>query len=76
MFVLQHTGNQKGWRYAYDQIMKQMHPGAIILLHAVSSDNAQALERIIQDLKRKGYEFKSLDHLLLKNSLPKGVLEL
>ncbi|RKQ31382.1 delta-lactam-biosynthetic de-N-acetylase [Oceanobacillus halophilus] len=70
------TGNQKGWRYAYDQIMKQMHPGAIILLHAVSSDNAQALERIIQDLKRKGYEFKSLDHLLLKNSLPKGVLEL
>ncbi|WP_085993174.1 delta-lactam-biosynthetic de-N-acetylase [Oceanobacillus senegalensis] len=70
------TGDQKGWRYAYDQTMKQMHPGAIILLHAVSSDNAQALERIIQDLKRKGYEFKSLDHLLLKNTLPKDFLEL
>ncbi|WP_156291704.1 delta-lactam-biosynthetic de-N-acetylase [Oceanobacillus salinisoli] len=70
------TANQKGWRFAYDQIMKQMHPGAIILLHAVSSDNAQALERIIEDLKSKGYEFKSLDHLLLKNTLPEGFLEL
>lgn len=68
------TSNQKGWQYAYNQIMEQIHPGAIILLHAVSSDNAEALEKVIQDLKKEGYEFKSLDYLLLKNTLPKGFL--
>lgn len=70
------TSNQKGWQYAYDQIMEQIHSGAIILLHAVSSDNAQALEKVIQDLKKDGYEFKSLDHLLLKNTLPDGIFSL
>jgi len=61
---------EKGWRYAYDQIMKQVHPGAIILLHTVSPDNANALERVIQDLKKDGYSFKSLDDLMLKKTLP------
>lgn len=66
------TSNQKGWQYAYDSVMEQIHPGAIILLHAVSSDNAQALEKIIQDLKKEGYEFKNLDDLVVKNMLPDG----
>lgn len=61
---------EKGWRYAYDQIMKQIHPGAIILLHTVSPDNANALEKVIQDLKQQGYSFKSLDDLMLKKTLP------
>jgi len=61
---------EKGWRYAYDQIMDQVHPGAIILLHTVSPDNANALEQVIQDLKKEGYSFKSLDDLMLKESLP------
>jgi peptidoglycan-N-acetylmuramic acid deacetylase len=41
--------------------MAQVHPGAIILLHTVSKDNADALEKAIQDLKKRGYTFKSLD---------------
>lgn len=60
------TNAQKGWQYAYDQIMNQVHPGAIVLLHAVSSDNAAALKRVIIDLKKEGYQFKSLDDLMLK----------
>lgn len=64
------TDQQKGWRYAYDSIMNQLHPGAIILLHTVSSDNAEALERVIQDAKKEGYEFKSLDDLLMKKYIP------
>lgn len=63
------TDDQKGWKYAYDQIMQQIHPGAIILLHTVSSDNATALEKVIQDLKKEGYQFKNLDDLLWKNTL-------
>lgn len=61
------TDKQKGWEYAYEEIMKQIHPGAIILLHAVSSDNAAALEQVIGDLKQQGYQFKSLDDLVFKD---------
>lgn len=64
------TGQQKGKQYAYHQIMKQIHPGAIILLHTVSSDNAEALSHVIQKLQEDGYEFKSLDDLVLKDLLP------
>jgi peptidoglycan-N-acetylmuramic acid deacetylase len=62
-YVDWNTDQQKGAQYAYDNIMKQMHPGAVILLHTVSKDNADALERVIQDVKKEGYTFKSLDDL-------------
>jgi peptidoglycan-N-acetylmuramic acid deacetylase len=60
------TNEQKGAQYAYDNIMKQVHPGAVILLHTVSKDNADALERVLKDLKKQGYTFKSLDDLTIK----------
>lgn len=64
------TNNQKGSQYAYDSIMKQVHPGAILLLHSVSKDNADALERVIKELKKEGYTFKSLDEITIKRTLP------
>lgn len=67
------TKAQKGGQYAYDQIMKQIHPGAIVLLHTVSSDNAAALSKLIKELKKQGYQFKSLDDLVLKDMLPEGI---
>lgn len=57
------VNNQKGADYAYQSIMPYLHNGAIILLHAVSSDNATALERIINDAKAEGYVFKSITEL-------------
>ncbi|MGF7029454.1 peptidoglycan-N-acetylmuramic acid deacetylase [Paenibacillus mucilaginosus] len=57
------TTDQKGPQYAYDKVMAQLHPGAVILLHSVSKDNAQALGRIIDEARRQGYEFKSLDQM-------------
>jgi peptidoglycan-N-acetylmuramic acid deacetylase len=58
---------QKGWKYAYDNIRNQLHPGAVILLHTVSKDNAEALASIIDEARKLGYEFKSLDQLIAKN---------
>ena len=55
------TNNQKGTGYAYNQIMDGVHDGAILLLHAVSKDNAEILDKVIKDLKVQGYTFKSLD---------------
>ena len=60
---------QKGWKYSYDNIMAQVHPGAVMLLHTVSKDNAEALEQVIQDLKKDGYVFKSLDDFMLKEKI-------
>jgi peptidoglycan-N-acetylmuramic acid deacetylase len=54
---------QKGWSYAYENVMAQLHPGAVILLHSVSGDNAKALGKIIDDARKQGYEFKSLEQL-------------
>ncbi|HET7657374.1 MAG TPA: delta-lactam-biosynthetic de-N-acetylase [Bacillales bacterium] len=67
------TNNQKGWRYSYDNVMKQIHPGAILLLHTVSKDNAEALPKIIEDLRKKGYSFKSLDYLMAHRAVPNFV---
>jgi len=53
--------NQKGTEYAYEQIKKGVHDGAVLLLHAVSKDNAEVLDRVIKDLKSEGYRFKSLE---------------
>jgi peptidoglycan-N-acetylmuramic acid deacetylase len=57
------TKQQKGSDFAYRSVMEQLHPGAVILLHAVSSDNAKALAKIIDDSRQQGYEFKSLDDM-------------
>lgn len=68
------TEKQRGWQYAYDQIIEQIHPGAILLLHTVSEDNANALEKVIIHLKEEGYTFKSLDELLIKNQFIQNIL--
>ena len=52
-----------GNHYSYNNIIKKIHNGAIILMHSVSKDNALDLKDIIIDLKGKGYIFSSLDDL-------------
>lgn len=65
-FIDWYVDQQRGWEYSYENIMGQIHPGAILLLHTVSKDNADALEKVIKDLKKQGYKFKSLDDLTKK----------
>lgn len=60
------TDAQKGWQHSYDHIMEQLHPGAVLLLHTVSEDNAKALQKVIQDAKSEGYTFQSLDQLMVE----------
>ena len=55
------TGNQKGADYAFDSVIPYLYPGCVLLLHAVSSDNTEALGRIIDEARNQGYTFKSLD---------------
>jgi len=48
---------------SYNTVIRRLHPGAVILLHAVSKDNVIALDRIIKSVKAEGYEFKTLDDI-------------
>lgn len=54
------VNNPKGGDYAFNTVTARLHPGAVILLHSVSPDNAEALGRIIDYAREQGYEFKSL----------------
>jgi len=54
------TKNQKGPQHAFDTVTSRLHPGAVILLHAVSSDNTAALGDIIDWARARGYVFKPL----------------
>lgn len=65
-FIDWHADKPKGRDYAYNELMKQLHPGALILMHTVSPDNAEALPSFIQDAKKEGYTFKSLDELVME----------
>lgn len=53
----------RGGQYAFDAVTPYLHSGCIILLHAVSQDNSDALEDIINYAKEAGFVFKSLDDL-------------
>lgn len=55
--------NQKGVQHAIEKVTEQFHNGSIILLHAVSADNANALDEIIKIAREQGYRFASLDEL-------------
>ncbi len=54
------TDSPKGADYAFEKVTSRLHPGAIILLHSVSTDNRDALGRIIDYAKEQGYEFRAL----------------
>lgn len=51
------VSEQKGTEYALKMVTENLHCGAIILLHAVSPDNANALGDIITTCREAGYEF-------------------
>ncbi len=54
------TDNVRGKDYAVEKVMARLHPGAIILLHSVSKDNADALGEIIDKARAQGYAFRAL----------------
>lgn len=53
--------NQPGRDYSYQYVLDHIHPGAVILLHAVSESNTEALNDIIVDLQKEGYIFSLFD---------------
>ncbi|MGM8216322.1 delta-lactam-biosynthetic de-N-acetylase [Bacillaceae bacterium W0354] len=69
-FVDWHRDQKKGWEHSFRSVVEQVHPGAIILLHAVSEDNAEALSHLIDELRKRGYEFGTLEDLVWDQLVP------
>lgn len=58
-----HRDKIRGPEYAYKKVMSNLHNGEIMLLHAVSKDNADALDMIIKGARASGYEFGDVETL-------------
>ena len=56
------TSKVRGKDYATEKVMSRLHPGAVILLHSVSRDNAEALGDIIDKARAQGYRFESIEN--------------
>ena len=61
------TSKLRGKDYTVKTVMERLHPGAVILLHSVSRDNAEALSEIIDKARAEGYEFRSIMNYEFKN---------
>lgn len=57
------VNRQPGKEYVIEHFQKYIHNGAIPLMHNVSRSNAEALDMVITNLKKKGYHFESLKKL-------------
>ncbi len=55
------TSKQDRLDYARGMILNYIHPGEVMLLHAVSKDNDALLGEVIDTIRAKGYEFATLD---------------
>lgn len=57
------VNKQPGKQYVVEHFKKYTHNGAIPLMHNVSQSNAGALDEVITNLKKEGYQFESLKKL-------------
>ncbi len=53
--------NQPNEEKAKEKVLANIHPGEIMLLHGNSKTNTNILDTIIKEIKKNGYEFKSLE---------------
>ncbi|MCL2235847.1 MAG: delta-lactam-biosynthetic de-N-acetylase, partial [Defluviitaleaceae bacterium] len=63
--------SQPGGSVAHRKVTEGLHNGAILLLHAVSSSNAEAMGDIIDTAREMGFEFKCLSTLNTPQFPPK-----
>lgn len=55
--------DQPNEAFAIEKIKNGVHPGGILLLHAVSDTNTKVLKQVLSELQNEGYVFKSLNEL-------------
>ncbi len=54
------TDDQPNHEVALSRIISEIHPGAILLLHAVSNTNVAILDQLIDEVRALGYSFSTI----------------
>lgn len=54
-----------GKEYVLKNVINNLHNGAICLMHTVSSDNANYLENVIDEIYNKSYSIKNIDSIII-----------
>ena len=49
---------------AMNKIISNLHNGEIMLLHATSKTNAEIMTQMVQEIKKQGYEIKSINEFI------------
>ncbi len=57
------TKNQPSKEYAKEKILGQLHDGSILLVHAVSKTNVEVFSELIDEIRKRGYSFDTIDHI-------------
>ena len=57
------VNDQPDEAFAIEKIKSGVHPGGILLLHAVSNTNTKILKQVLSELQKEGYTFKTLNEL-------------
>ncbi len=52
---------KNGWEFAYNELVKDVHEGAIYQLHIVTTDNIEALPVFLDELINDGWTFKAFE---------------
>lgn len=59
---------EQGADIEYNRVIKKVNPGSIILFHNGAKYTPETLERVIKELKSKGYEFVKVSDLIYKDN--------
>lgn len=67
--IIMWSVDPQDWRHKnknkiYQNIMQNSNPGSIVLMHDIHQATADALPKILKDLKEQGYEFVTVSELL------------
>lgn len=49
---------------AMNKIISNLHNGEVMLLHATSKTNAEIMTQMVQEIKKQGYEIKSINEFI------------
>jgi peptidoglycan/xylan/chitin deacetylase (PgdA/CDA1 family) len=53
-----------GWRYVARQVLQNVRPGSIVLMHENQPETPMALKRILPQLRARGFKFLTVPELL------------
>lgn len=59
----------------YDEVMKNLGDGNVILMHDLYSETADAVERIIPELVKRGYQMVTVEQICYARDNVKGIIK-